>query len=166
MPVEFILLMTPYVALVGCVAAVVALVVALQAKSRLTSLTVGTSKSLEETINELLQHKKDSEAFRKDMERYLKLVETRLRSSVAGIGLVRFNPFENSSGSNQSFAVAFLDEQHNGIVLSSLYARDRMAIYGKPLEKGVSTFALTEEEKEAILQATTQISGLTGRTAK
>lgn len=145
------------IAVIACVVATSALMLALNVRVRLQKLTLG-SGTLEKTLLSLIEHKEDTRAFREDIEKYLRLVENRLRGSIAGVGMVRFNPFENSSGSNQSFAVAFLDEQHNGIVLSSLYARDRMAIYGKPIERGLSTFALTEEEKKAIEQAVAHIT--------
>jgi len=82
------------------------------------------------------------------------LAELRLRSTLQGVGLVRFNPFEGQGqGGNQSFAIAFLDEYSNGVVLSTLYARDRVGVYAKPIEKGISTYELTNEEKEAIERA-------------
>jgi len=71
---------------------------------------------------------------------------------VRGVGVVRFNPF-TAQGGNQSFAAAFLDEQGSGVVLSTLYARDRVGVYAKPVDNGSSSFELTEEEKEAISKA-------------
>ena len=73
--------------------------------------------------------------------------------------MVRFNPFSgDGSGGNQSFAAAFLDEKGSGVVLSSLYARDRVGLYAKPIEKGASSFELTKEEKEALERAQESIA--------
>ena len=94
------------------------------------------------------------------MEVYLKHVEVRLQHSTQGVGFVRFNPFPTGGGGggNQSFAVAFIDEKLSGVVLSTLYARDRVGVYGKPIEKGTSSFELTAEEKEAIEKAKLSLS--------
>ena len=66
---------------------------------------------------------------------------------------MRFNPFGGTTGGNQSFAVALLDEKHSGVVFSTLYARDRVGVYAKPVEAGASSFELTGEEREAIEKA-------------
>jgi len=39
------------------------------------------------------------------------------------------------------------------VVLSSLYARDRMSIFAKPVKNNKSEYELTEEEKEALKKA-------------
>ena len=50
------------------------------------------------------------------------------------VGLVRFNPFEDTGG-NQSFALALLDAEGNGWVLSSLHARTGTRVYAKPITR-------------------------------
>jgi hypothetical protein len=69
------------------------------------------------------------------------------------IGLVRFNPFEDTGG-NQSFALALLDANDDGIIVSSLHARSGTRIYAKSLSAGRSDSALSEEESEALRLAT------------
>jgi hypothetical protein len=69
------------------------------------------------------------------------------------VGLVRFNPFEETGG-NQSFALALLDGEGNGLVLSSLHARSGTRVYAKAIREGRSEAALSEEESAAIKQAT------------
>lgn len=84
--------------------------------------------------------------------KYLALVEKRLNMSVRNISVVRFNPFKEA-GSNQSFAIALLDERGNGAVISSLYSREKVNVYAKSIKNGQSEYQLTAEEKEAINQA-------------
>ena len=128
-------------------------------RRRLKRLALGRAGSLEESIGILTRDTKDLLQFRTELERYLKLAEVRLRGSVAGTGLVRFNPFEGQGqGGNQSFAAAFLDEGGKGVVLSSLYARSQLGVYAKPVENWTSTYELTQEEKSAIAQAKEQIA--------
>ncbi len=68
------------------------------------------------------------------------------------LGVVRFNPFEDTGG-DQSFAIALVDKQGDGVVISSLHGRKETRIYAKPLKKRKSTYPLTEEEKEAMARA-------------
>ncbi|MBA2300312.1 MAG: DUF4446 family protein [Chloroflexi bacterium] len=68
------------------------------------------------------------------------------------VGLVRFNPFEETGG-NQSFALALLDAEGDGWVLSSLHARSGTRVYAKAIRGGRSDAALSEEETAAIRQA-------------
>ena len=68
------------------------------------------------------------------------------------VGIVRYNPFEETGG-NQSFALALLDGEGNGWVLSSLHARAGTRVYAKAIRGGRSDAALSEEETAAIRQA-------------
>ena len=85
------------------------------------------------------------------------LLERRSRGSLQHIGLVRFNPFDDT-GSDQSFALALLDAAGYGWVLSSLHARSGTRVYAKAIKGGRGDAALSEEETAAIRQAT----GVTG----
>jgi hypothetical protein len=76
-------------------------------------------------------------------------LERRSRGSLQHIGMVRFNPFEDT-GSDQSFAIALLDDRRDGIVLSSLHGRTYTRVFAKPVEAGSSHHALSDEETEAI----------------
>ncbi|PCI29659.1 hypothetical protein COB55_01830 [Candidatus Wolfebacteria bacterium] len=106
--------------------------------------------SLRHTKQSLDAHKK----FEGEMSTYLTSVEKRLRKSVQHVETVRFNPFKGSgSGGNQSFATALLNESGDGVVLSSLYARDRITIFSKPVSKFSSSVELTSEEKGVIEKA-------------
>ena len=75
--------------------------------------------------------------------------------SVHKVGVVRFNPFKDLGG-DQSFSIALLDGQNNGMVISGLHTREGNRVYAKPVEKGQAVkHPLTEEELEAIKQAET-----------
>jgi hypothetical protein len=76
-------------------------------------------------------------------------MEGRTRTSIQHIGLVRFNPFDDT-GSDQSFVIALLDDRRDGIVLSSLHGRANTRLFAKPVEGGESSHALSDEEAQAI----------------
>jgi hypothetical protein len=79
-------------------------------------------------------------------------VESNLVGTIQRVGIVRFNPFSDT-GSDQSFAVALLDGNGSGIVLSSLFSRASTRMFAKSVIAGKSTHPLTDEEREAIDQA-------------
>jgi hypothetical protein len=82
----------------------------------------------------------------------LEHLRTRLQKEGRGVELVRFNPFTDVGG-NQSFAVAIVNEDGDGVVFSSLYSRERQSIFAKPVRAGVSDIELSEEEAAVIKDA-------------
>jgi Protein of unknown function (DUF4446) len=71
------------------------------------------------------------------------------RRAIQRVGLVRFNPFEDTGG-NQSFALALTDAAGTGFVLSSLHSRTGTRVYSKAVTDGRSDGALSQEEIEAL----------------
>lgn len=110
------------------------------------------SKNLEEILINLNNELEKLNISKEKTEKYLETVEKRLKKSVQNVGMLRFNPFKDS-GSNQSFAIAFLDENGDGVVISSLYSREKVSIYAKPIKEFRSEYSLSKEEQEAINKA-------------
>jgi hypothetical protein len=81
-----------------------------------------------------------------------KALEDRAPRAFQRVGLVRYNTFEDTGG-NQSFALALLDANGDGWVLSSLHARATTRVYAKVVKGGKSDAALSDEETAAIRQA-------------
>lgn len=112
------------------------------------------AQDLESVLLGLGEDLKKLDINRQEMEKYLETVEKRLRKSIQNVGTLRFNPFEGSgAGSNQSFAIAFLNQQGDGVVISSLYSREKVSVYAKPIKNYQSEFTLSKEEKEAMKAA-------------
>jgi len=107
---------------------------------------------LEEVMKTLGEDLKNLHISREKTENYLKEVEMRLQKSLKKVGIVRFNPFAEAAGSNQSFSIALLDEHGDGAVVSTLYTRDNVKVYAKPVIGYKSEYSLSEEENEAIRQ--------------
>ncbi len=63
--------------------------------------------------------------------------------------ILRFNAFQGT-GSDLSFAIALTDAGGSGAVLSSIYGRDECRMYAKPVERGRSTYTLSEEERQVL----------------
>ena len=76
----------------------------------------------------------------------------RLDKQGHGIKLIRFNPF-GEVGSNQSFAVGIMNKEGDGVVFSSLYSRERMSVFAKPIIAGKSDIELSKEESAVVADA-------------
>jgi hypothetical protein len=72
--------------------------------------------------------------------------------SVQGVGVVRFDAFEDMGG-HLSFSAALLDAHGDGVVLSSINGRRETRIYAKPVTAAQSQYNLSDEEQEAIRRA-------------
>ena len=103
-------------------------------------------------IKELLSQFKDLKESFKKISKKLEELKKNSKFSIQGMGIVRFNPFKESGG-NQSFSIALLNGNKDGMVITSLYGREGNRVFAKPIKKGKSEYLLTEEEKEAIEQA-------------
>lgn len=77
-----------------------------------------------------------------------------LRSSIRHIGLVRFDAFEDMGG-RLSFSAAMLDDNGDGIVITSINGRQDTRCYAKTVLRGTSVHNLSDEEEQAIREAMT-----------
>ena len=73
-------------------------------------------------------------------------------AAISRIGLVRFDAFEDTGGA-QSFALALVDDDGDGIVLTSLHSRPTTRVYLKAIRRGVADAPLSGEETRALQDA-------------
>ena len=147
---------------VGLIAVVLALAAACvvlarrtrQLDARLTGITRGSEgRSLEGVLDEHLDKVVEMSRQLADVVERTAILEGAQRKAFQRVGLVRYNPFEETGG-NQSFALALLDATGDGWVLSSLHARSGTRVYAKAIQGGRSDAGLSAEESAAITQAT------------
>ncbi|NLM45757.1 MAG: DUF4446 family protein [Firmicutes bacterium] len=79
-------------------------------------------------------------------------LQEKMQRSLQAVGFVRFNAFPHSGG-ELSFALALLDSEASGVVISSIYGREESRMFAKPVSGGKSPYALSSEEEEAIRRA-------------
>jgi len=72
--------------------------------------------------------------------------------TIQKVGVVRYNPFSDTGG-DQSFAIALLDSEGSGVVVSSLHSRTDTRVFAKPVQSGRSRYPLSDEEQDAIRKA-------------
>jgi len=123
---------------------------------RLDYLTMGAEgQSLEEVLGAhletVLQVARDVE----EIGVRTALLEGASRLHFSRLGLVRFNPFDDTGG-NQSFAMAMLDANNDGFVISSLHSRTGTRVYAKAIFGGVCESPLSTEEEKAVGIAVSQ----------
>lgn len=88
----------------------------------------------------------------KKVEGALTALNKKTQGHIQKVASVRFNPYSDT-GSNQSFALAFLDGSDNGVILLSLHGREGTRMYVKPVTNGKSRYDLSQEEKQALEEA-------------
>jgi hypothetical protein len=121
--------------------------------SRLRGITRGAEgSSLEAVLDAHLDKVYDVSRELDELAARLAILEGAQRKAFQRVGLVRYNPFEETGG-NQSFALALLDAVGDGWVLSSLHARSGTRVYAKAIKAGKADAALSEEETAAITRA-------------
>jgi hypothetical protein len=123
---------------------------------RLESITQGSDEqSLEAVLGSHLDRVQQVVREVESVSGRAAILERELQASFSRVGLVRFNPFEDTGG-NQSFALALLDGKGDGFIVSSLHARAGTRLYAKAIAAGKSDAALSDEESAALQQALTK----------
>jgi len=110
-------------------------------------LSRGTSGR--ETILDVAErHMAASDAVRRDIETVHHTVNTALRR----VALVRYDAFDTLGG-RLSFSLAIMDDQGNGITLTSIASHSDTRLYAKSLVQGIGEHALSPEEEQAVRAA-------------
>ena len=121
-----------------------------QLRRRLDSLTRGADgRSLDAVLEAHLDKVYRMAGEVDDLSARSAVLEATGRRAIQRVGLVRFNPFEDTGG-NQSFALALTDANGDGFVFSSLHSRSGTRLYAKAIDGGRSDGALSDEEREAL----------------
>lgn len=113
---------------------------------------LGSSDSLEEDLEIYMSRVDEVERKNTETSNHVKNIDQNLTKCIQKVGIVRYSAFKDT-GSDLSFALALLDENNNGVVLNGIYSREMSNIYAKPVEKGQSTYTVSEEEAQAIEKA-------------
>jgi len=129
-------------------------VLVVQMLSHYRNLTKNIAKKdLKSVLDELLKQSGEQTKTIKKITDQIKILEDDSLGYLQKMGFLRFNPFADTGG-DQSFILSLLDDQDNGVLVSSLHSRGTTRIYAKQVKAGKGKgFALSEEEKKVISQA-------------
>jgi len=149
MPIEFIVI-------VLIIISIWILGLSIYVYSRLNSINKFLGKKGDKKVLKLIEaFDRDLNIIKSDNANILKKlegIETNVQKHVQKVGLVRFNPFEETGG-DHSFSLALLNGNDTGIVITGLHTRQRTRIYVKYIDTGKSEQRLSEEEIKAIKNA-------------
>jgi hypothetical protein len=76
------------------------------------------------------------------------------RTDISRVGFVRYDAFEDT-GSELSYALALLNREGDGVVISSIYSRADTRTFGKAVERYKPAVNASDEELRAIDRART-----------
>jgi hypothetical protein len=95
-------------------------------------------------------------AYAKKTDERLDELEKIVKRDVHRVGFIRYNSFDDV-GSDLSFTLAMLNDEGDGVVVTSIYSREETRTYGKAVRKFVPQQGASKEEQSAIAMARTGV---------
>lgn len=151
---EIILLISSLLTIISLVVAAVSLYRTYHIQSRLNQLLAGLDPkgNLAETVEHYFTSVKNTENQLDAIQKNYKRLSSIAAASIQKTAIIRFNPFKTTGG-DQSFVLALLDNHDNGLLLTSIHSREGTRVYIKPVQYGSSDHTLSKEEQSALTTA-------------
>ena len=102
-----------------------------------------------ETIAEVLQYLEKLETEINSLKTQIANLKKKGEFSVSKVEIMRYNPF-SSSGGDQSFTIALLDQHNDGVIVTSLFSQEGNRVYAKAIKNGKSEYTLSNEENQIL----------------
>ena len=109
-------------------------------------------KNIEELVISYLDKVDEATKIAKETKEKCETIEEKLQKCFQKTSILRYKAFENV-GSDLSFSISLLDNYNNGFIITGIYGRNDSTTYAKPIDKGVSRYDLSQEEKEVLQKA-------------
>ena len=113
------------------------------------------AESLEDTILSCIEKNEQIDQMNQLLREDIIGLRKNQRITYQKMGMVKYNAFREMSG-DLSYALALLDQEENGFIINSVYAKEGGYSYIKEIIKGESSILLSEEEKAALEKAKSQ----------
>ena len=113
------------------------------------------AESLEDTILSCIEKNEQIDQMNQLLREDIIGLRKNQRITYQKMGMVKYNALREMSG-DLSFALALLDQEENGFIINSVYAKEGGYSYIKEIVKGESSILLSEEEKAALEKAKSQ----------
>ena len=120
----------------------------------LRKLLKGKAGTLDDVLSDMRSNIEYLKKYSEGATKHFDIIDAKMKKTISGNETVRFNPWKgDGSGSNQSFATALVNSEGDGVVISSLYSRDHISVFSKPVKGMKSEYELSAEEKTALQKA-------------
>lgn len=110
------------------------------------------NKNIEEVINKYFEDVEKIKENNDSLIKELELIKMKINKSIQKTAILRYKAFEDI-GSDLSFSLALLDDENNGVIITSIYGRNESTVYAKPIDSGISRYEMSEEEEEVLQRA-------------
>ena len=110
------------------------------------------NRNLEELVADYLDKVEFIDGKFQSLKDELNNQDNKIKGCIQKTSIIRYRAFEDV-GSDLSFSIALLDRQNDGIMLTGIYGRSESTTYAKPIDKGISRYELSEEEKKVLKDA-------------
>ena len=104
------------------------------------------AESLEEAMDACLTRTEANVARMEGIELAVGIIQAQIPECIRDIRLSRYDAFEDIGG-KQSFTLALLDQQGDGLLLTGVHSRSEMRLYAKQVEGGRASHNLIDEER-------------------
>ncbi len=111
-----------------------------------------SGENLETLLYEHLREKMRLEDEILQLQGEMKVVQAKVQTAKRHFGLVRYDAFDDVGG-QQSFALAMIDDDGNGVVITGIVGRMDERVYSKPIVNYRTDRALAREEQKALQEA-------------
>ena len=113
---------------------------------------VGNGSNIEESLKRYIGEVEAVSDKNKEIAASINKLNNDLTKCIKKIGIIRYSAFKDT-GSDLSFALALLNDENTGIVLNGIYSAEASNIYAKSVNRGKSSYTISDEEKQAINMA-------------
>jgi len=118
----------------------------------------GAAQGARGRLSSLEEAAERQEAEMQRCDRRLSALEQQAQYDVSRVGFVRFNAYADT-GSDLSYALALLNRQGDGVVVSSIFSREDTRTFGKAVSRFEPLQDASKEELSAIALARDQTVG-------
>jgi hypothetical protein len=109
-------------------------------------------RSIEKLLASKLQEMEKYQQKQAENTKTIQMIRGKYDRTLTKYGIVKYDAFEDVGG-KMSFALAMLDDNNTGFVLNAIHSRDNCYLYLKEVVKGASYIMLSDEEIDALRQA-------------
>ncbi|KEI94577.1 hypothetical protein N494_17970 [Clostridium botulinum A2B7 92] len=107
------------------------------------------NKNIEELINNYLDKVDKAKEETEYVKEIYSTIDKRVKACIQKVAIVRYRAFDDV-GSDLSYSIAFLNNDNSGVILTSIFGRNESTTYAKPIDKGISRYDLSDEEKQVL----------------